>query len=45
MLAPGDPVPDVMVWTAIREEPRRLIEVLGGELSLLLFYLHDWSPG
>ena len=44
MLVPGDPVPDVQVWTAPREEARPLKEVLGAGLSLLCFYLWDWSP-
>ena len=45
MLGQGDQVPDVQVWTAIREEARPLKEILGGGLSLLCFYLFDWSPG
>ena len=44
MLEAGDRVPDVSVWTAPREEPRPLREVLGNGLSLLCFYLYDWSP-
>lgn len=44
MLAPGDSVPDVRVWTAPREEPRPLRQVLGAGLTLLCFYLYDWSP-
>jgi len=44
MLEAGSPVPDVNVWTNIREEPRPLKEILGPQWSLLLFYLHDWSP-
>ena len=44
MLDPGDPVPDVEVWTDVRQEPRPLHDVLGADRSLLCFYLHDWSP-
>jgi hypothetical protein len=44
VLGPGDPVPDVHVWAAPREEPRSLREVLGAGYSLLAFYLFDWSP-
>ena len=44
MLAAGDRVPDVKVWTAPREEARRLRDVLGAGLALLSFYLWDWSP-
>ena len=44
VLGPGDPVPDVRVWTAPGEDPCSLREVLGAGLSLLCFYLWDWSP-
>jgi hypothetical protein len=44
MLGPGDSVPDVAVWGAPREDARPLREVLGPGLSLLLFYVFDWSP-
>lgn len=44
MLVPRDSVPDVLVWTAPREEARRLRDVLGEGLTLLCFYLWDWSP-
>jgi hypothetical protein len=44
MLAAGDPIPDVRVWTAPREELRPLGAVLGSGLSLLAFYVFDWSP-
>lgn len=44
MLGPGDRVPDVRVWTAPGEEAVPLRQVLGSGLSLLLFYLWDWSP-
>ena len=44
MLGPGDPVPDVRVWTAPREESRSLRQVLGAGYALLCFYLWDWSP-
>ena len=44
MLEPGASVPDVQVWTAIREEAKPLREVLGAGWTLLCFYVHDWSP-
>jgi hypothetical protein len=44
VLEAGATVPDVVVWAAVREEPKRLREVLGRGLSLLCFYVHDWSP-
>ncbi|HEU5206271.1 MAG TPA: hypothetical protein VFT94_01560 [Gaiellaceae bacterium] len=44
MLEPGSAVPDVSVWTAPREEARPLREVLGDGLTLLCFYVYDWSP-
>lgn len=44
MLEAGSLVPDVQVWAAPREEARPLREVLGQGLSLLCFYVHDWSP-
>jgi hypothetical protein len=44
VLGPGDPVPDVKVWAAVREEARPLPEVLGDGYALLCFYLWDWSP-
>ena len=43
MLGPGDKVPDVLVWTAPREEARPLRQVLGAGYALLCFYLWDWS--
>ena len=43
MLGPGDRVPDVMVWAAPREEARPLKELLGPGLTVLAFYLYDWS--
>jgi peroxiredoxin len=45
VLEAGDRVPDVQVWTAPREEARALKEVLGAGLTLLCFYVYDWSPG
>jgi hypothetical protein len=45
VLEAGAQVPDVRVWTAIREEARPLREVLGDGWTLLCFYVHDWSPG
>ena len=44
VLGPGSSVPDVPVWTSPREEAQPLREVLGEGLSLLCFYLWDWSP-
>ena len=45
MLEAGAAVPDVSVWTAIREEAKPLREALGDGLALLCFYVYDWSPG
>ena len=44
MLEAGSSVPDVMVWAETREEARPLKEILGPGLSLLCFFLYDWSP-
>jgi len=44
MLDAGDAVPEVLVWAAPREESRPLREVLGAGLTLLCFYVWDWSP-
>jgi hypothetical protein len=44
VLSLGDRVADVQVWTAPREDARSLKEVLGEGLSLLCFYVFDWSP-
>jgi hypothetical protein len=44
VLEAGASVPDVQVWVAVREEPTPLRDVLGEGLSLLCFYVHDWSP-
>jgi hypothetical protein len=44
MLEAGTAVPDVSVWAAIREEARPLRDILGPGLSLLCFYVYDWSP-
>jgi hypothetical protein len=44
VLARGDSVPDVQVWAAPREEAQPLREVLADGLSLLCFYVWDWSP-
>jgi hypothetical protein len=44
VLGPGDSVPNARVWAAPRDEPRELRDVLGEGLSLLCFYLWDWSP-
>jgi hypothetical protein len=44
MLEAGARVPDVQVWASPREEARPLREVLGVGLTLLCFYVHNWSP-
>jgi hypothetical protein len=44
VLSQGETVPDVEVWTAPRQSPERLRDVLGNGLTLLCFYLFDWSP-
>ena len=44
MLEAGHPVPDVAVWADVREEAHPLRDVLGDGISLLCFYLYDWSP-
>lgn len=44
MLEADSPVPNVQVWTAPREEAQPLREILGEGLTLLCFYLYDWSP-
>jgi hypothetical protein len=44
VLGPGDRVPDVHVWASPREEARPLEQVLGTGLTLLCFYVWDWSP-
>lgn len=44
VLEAGSPVPDVQVWSAPREEAQPLRDVLGAGLSLLCFYVYDWSP-
>jgi hypothetical protein len=43
VLEVGESVPAVRVWTAPREEPQALAEVLGEGLSLLCFYVWDWA--
>ena len=42
MLAVGDSIPDVTVWTA-PNEPAPLPELLAGSLAFVFFYLFDWS--
>ena len=44
MLGPGDRVPDARVWRAPGEDPVQLRDALGGGVTLLCFYLWDWSP-
>jgi peroxiredoxin len=45
MLEPGDRIPEARVWTAPREEPVELRDVLAGDgHALLCFYPYDWSP-
>jgi hypothetical protein len=43
VLEAGSAVPHVHVWAAPREEARPLGEVLGAGMTLLCFYLWDWS--
>jgi hypothetical protein len=43
MLEAGTAVPDVAVWSSPREEAQPLSDVLGKGLTLLCFYLFDWS--
>ncbi len=43
MLEAGAPIPDVQVWRAV-EPAISLTEALGDGLTLLCFYLWDWSP-
>ena len=45
MLETGARVPEIQVWEAPREEARPVKEILGAGLSLLCFYVFDWSPG
>jgi hypothetical protein len=42
MLAVGDRLPDVSVWTGPREQ-RGLQELVDDGPALFLFYLFDWS--
>ena len=42
MIAVGEPVPDVRVWTSDRN-PVELRGLAPGSGYLLLFYLFDWS--
>ena len=42
MLQVGDPIPDVLVWTAPNERVS-LRELAAERPLLLLFYLFDWS--
>jgi hypothetical protein len=44
VLEAGNAVPDVAVWAEVREEAKPLRDVLGEGLTLLCFYVHDWSP-
>jgi hypothetical protein len=45
MLEPGDRIPEARVWTAPREGSVALGEALAGDgMTLLCFYLWDWSP-
>ena len=44
MLEAGARVPGVGVWVAPREEAKPLSEILGDGLTLLCFYVWDWSP-
>ncbi len=42
MLAMGQRVPDVSVWTTPNER-RTIAELADGRRALFLFYLFDWS--
>jgi hypothetical protein len=42
MVQPGDPIPDVQVWTA-PNRPASLPALADDTALLLLFYLFDWS--
>ena len=42
MLAVGDRIPNVSVWTAPRER-RNLDELVAERPALFFFYLFDWS--
>jgi hypothetical protein len=42
MLQPGDPMPNVTVWTGIHQ-PEQLFDLVAERPLLLLFYLFDWS--
>jgi hypothetical protein len=42
MLATGQEVPNVAVWTAPREQST-IRELVGAGPALFLFYLFDWS--
>jgi hypothetical protein len=44
MLEAGSAVPDVQVWAAPREEAQPLKEIIAPGLTLLCFYVWDWSP-
>jgi hypothetical protein len=44
VLGAGDEVPEANIWTAPREEPRPLAQMLGAGYTLLCFYVWDWSP-
>jgi peroxiredoxin len=42
MLAVGDPIPDVQLWTGPQEQVS-LRDLAAEKPLLLLFYLFDWS--
>jgi hypothetical protein len=42
MLAPGDQVPDAIVWVAPRE-PTRIPKLVDDAPALFLFFLFAWS--
>ncbi len=42
MLAVGQRVPDISVWTAPNER-KAIAELADGRRTLFLFYLFDWS--
>jgi len=46
MLEPGSLIPEARVWTAPRQDPVSIGDALAGDgLTLLCFYVFDWSPG
>ena len=45
MLAPGDRVPQAIVWTGALDDPVQIAEAIAGDgFAFLCFYPFDWSP-